>query len=779
MQPYESTVKAIGRLAISSWILMVGVHEVSGADQKSKTNAPNFLNLSSGNIETKAKNFWMDAKAPKGGDGSKTSPFASMEEAKNFFRNASTDENLPRIIWLSSGEYSVTESIVLEARDSGSEKSPLIFRAKPGEKVVFNANKRIPMEWWEKLDENALSRLHPSASREKMIMLDLKKHPIRHCDRFAPKNIFSTEWYIPELFLDGERQPLAQWPNHDEKIESNGDAGWVTCNGSKDFKSWFYKEAGNPQDAEGFNALATDGFQREQRWSKMLATGQELWVKGFWRTPWEPWTIRVESMDQKEGIFVLTTAPQGGMGSKYSSVVPGSSPVYRVGSGKECWKALNLLEEIDRPGEWALDVKSQKIYYWPLRDLQKSELAVSDMSDPILRLNGVSNVQFLGIEFVGGMGRQLELNDVREVRIAGCRFDQGGATALAMRDSEKVQILSNDIIRSAGGGILVEQCGDRQSLRSSEIILVNNHIHHIGQTSYIEAIYLKECVGVQIRNNLIHDVPKNAVTSYDVNNCIYELNEIHNIAQGESDNGAFYNYGGWTTYGNIFRYNFLHHNNRSNGMYSDDGDSGDIYYRNIIHDCNDGLKFGGGHDVIAYNNLFIQTKKQIIDDRGIARKYMLGTKYESRLRDMNPDAEPWLSYGQELRKKFSFSTNLWMEVLSSEYHPEYPNGSAMFENIAVKSGPFEKPRHGNVRVENNIAIDSIEEAEFRNFAQMDLRTNAPGILMFFPDLNQMFPLMGLQLDDFRKVVPTRVEHGGLYNRGEAGHSYNEDQMIGH
>ena len=275
----------------------------------------------------------------------------------------------------------------------------------------------------------------------------------------------------------------------------------------------------------------------------------------------------------------------------------------------------------------------------------------------------------------------------------------------------------------------------------------------------------------------MHDIPAAGVMSYNVNNCTYEYNEIHNIALKEADNGAYYNYGRWETYGNIWRYNFNHHNNRSNGFYSDDGDSGDVYYRNIVQGCTLGILFGGGHDNIAYQNIFIKNKGQSIDDRGISRNYRLGTDYEKRLRAFNPDVEPWLSYGKKLKETHGFTTNLWSEVLSPDYKPEHPNGSGMFDNVGVATGSFNKPKNGNVRVENNVLLKSIEEAKFENYAQMDLRSTSPEILKVFPDLNEQFPKMGLRKDSFRLVVPSRAEFGGLSDRGQSGASWNEDQMI--
>ena len=155
----------------------------------------------------------------------------------------------------------------------------------------------------------------------------------------------------------------------------------------------------------------------------------------------------------------------------------------------------------------------------------------------------------------------------------------------------------------------------------------------------------------------------------------------------------------------------------------------------------------------------------------------MGTKYETELRALKPFEEPWLSYGKELQKKFDLTTNLWEDILNEDWHPEWPNGSKMIDNVAVANGPFKSPRYGRVENARNIAIERIEDAGFYDYANMDLRTDNQLILGKFPNLNEIFPKIGLRKDDFRKKLPTRAEVGGLFNRGKGGDPWDEDQFV--
>ena len=137
----------------------------------------------------------------------------------------------------------------------------------------------------------------------------------------------------------------------------------------------------------------------------------------------------------------------------------------------------------------------------------------------------------------------------------------------------------------------------------------------------------------------------------------------------------------------------------------------------------------------------------------------------------------WLSYGKELQKKYKLTTKLWSDVLSEEWHPEWPNGSRTVDNVSVANGPFKAPRYGRVEIDRNTIIKTIEEAGFYDYGNMDLRTDNPQVLEKIPDLNTAFPRIGLREDEYRSEVPSRAAVGGLYNRGKGGDPWDEDQFV--
>lgn len=711
-------------------------------------------------------------------DGSIDKPFATLTKARDAVRKLKSKNGLSNggiEVLIRGGNYSFNTSLEINADDAGDANKPIVYKAYPDEKVDFNAGILIDSKSWQSLSKEASKRVNPKVDARKLVALDLSKMNLTNASAFAPTKQFTTDWYLIDLFANNKRQPISQWPNPSQNIRGKNDVGYITCNGSRDNVSFYYGSGGSPSDKDTVDELDLDGTNRAVRWKKSIEDGHELWLKGLWRTPWAPKTILVESINTDEHYIQFAEEPNGGMGSKYAKLVH-EKPTWTVGNGRENWFAINYLDEIDEPGEWALDFKDKKLYYYPPAPINKLEIRVADMKQPIISLKNTSYVQFIGINLEMGLSEGLSITNCHHLLVAGCNIANVGKNGITVNGGKDNAIQSNDIYEVGAYGIELKNIGDRKLLVSGHTVVDNNHIHHVGKLAFRQAIAVDRSIGVVVAHNLLHDIPTAGIRTDDINNCTFEYNEIHNIALKESDNGVFYSYGGWSTYGNVFRYNFSHHTNRSNGCYSDDGTSGNFYFKNIVQGCITGVVFGGGHDNLAENNLFVESKQQSIDDRGKDRNYRLGTNYEKKLTQFNVFDEPWKSYGEQLKADYKLTTNLWGDVLNPDWHPEFPNGCRMVNNVAVASGKFRQPKNGVTIVSDNDSIKTVAQAGFYDYHKMDLRTKNPVILAKFPELNEVFPLIGLQKDAYRKTIPTKAETGGLANRGSEGDMKNEDQF---
>lgn len=360
------------------------------------------------------------------------------------------------------------------------------------------------------------------------------------------------------------------------------------------------------------------------------------------------------------------------------------------------------------------------------------------------------------------MGNGMELKNTNHVTLAGNTLRNLGNGGILDVGGKNNLFQSNDIYETGGFGISINSSGDRKKLTPANSRVTNNHIHHVGELTHLEPLLVRDSVGIKFDHNLLHDVPKDAVRYVYSNNLTFEYNEVHNTSLIEGDTGAFYTAQDWASYGNVLRYNFIHHNKRSNGFYSDGADSGDNYNYNIIQGSTKGILLNG-HDNIASNNLVVDSNMIQVDQRGDSKSHGVNSIFADQLREMNPSSDPWANYGKVLQDTYGYDHKLWSSILDPNWHPEYPNGTKMTDNMLVNTPDVVIPKVGDVTVSGNDSISNVSDAGFYDYSKMDLRTDNAKVLAKFPDLNTVFPKIGLQKDEYRTRVLTRAESGGLSN----------------
>ncbi len=152
-------------------------------------------------------------------DSGKTDgPFATLEKARDAVRQLKRNGGIPAggvSVWVRGGAYKVAQTFKLEAADSGSEKSPIVYRAFKGEKPIFSGGLRV-VGFQPVRDPAILARL-PEESRGKVVQANLKALGIANLaplqlGGFASGLGFKTH-PLMELLFNGQALPLARWPN--------------------------------------------------------------------------------------------------------------------------------------------------------------------------------------------------------------------------------------------------------------------------------------------------------------------------------------------------------------------------------------------------------------------------------------------------------------------------------------------------------------------------------------------------------------------------------------
>jgi hypothetical protein len=528
--------------------------------------------------------------------GTRRKPFATLERARDEVRRFTQNGKPPKggvTIWLRGGDFLRTNALELTAADAGAPNSPIVWRACKGETVRLLGGRKLS-GFEDVTDPAVLARL-PEAARGHVRQVDLKSLGITDFGQMRSRG-FSRPLTPAhcELFFGSRPMTLARWPNE-------GD--WERIAG--------YPDSGSIKDEHGGKTgKLEEGFlysgDRPRGWKDL----SDVWVHGYWSWDWANTYERVASIDLDLRL-VKTAAPYG---------------MYSFRKGQRFY-FLNLLEELDQPGEWFLDRKTGILYFWPPRPLTAGseagapEILLSLLSDPLLKLTGVSHVTFRGLILEATRGSAVEIRGGASNLIAGCLIRNIGNYGVTIEGGAGHGVLSCDIFDTGDGGVSMEG-GDRQTLRPGGHFVENCHFARQGRWSkcYVPAVIIGG-VGQRASHNLIHDHPHCAIL-YTGNDHLIELNEIHHIALETGDVGAIYTGRDYTYRGNRLRHNFIHDTGGvgmgSMGMYMDDCVSGTEIYGNVFYKVQRAAFLGGGRDHQVLNNIFVDCNYAVeLDGRGL------------------------------------------------------------------------------------------------------------------------------------------------------------------
>lgn len=549
--------------------------------------------------------------SPTGSDanaGTRTKTFATLEAARDAVRReiASRGRRKPITIWLHGGDYLRTNALELTSEDSGTPHAPIVWRAYRNETVRLLGGRKLS-GFQPVTDAAVLSRLEAGA-RDHVVQLDLRRLGLTDFGEMKSRGFGrSTAVAHCELFYDHRPMTLARWPNEGE----------------------FEKIAGYPvgqRDEHGGQlGPLTNGFfyagDRPRRWRD---TG-DLWVHGYWAYDWANSYEHVASLDVERRL-VETAPPYGLYGFRKD----------------QRFYFLNVLEELDTPGEWFLDRKTGVLYFWPptvaadgsppqsSRNKQQAggafpsaatETLLSLLNQPLLKLTGVSNVTFRGLTLEATRANAVEISGGASNRIVGCLLRNLGDNGVVINGGQGHGVEACDLIDTGDGGVQLNG-GDRQTLTPAGHFVENCHFQRQGRWSkcYVPAI-LMTGVGMRVTHNLIHDHPHCAIL-YSGNDHLIAFNEIHHIALETGDVGAIYTGRDYTFRGNQIRNNFIHHTGGvgmgSMGVYMDDCVSGTEVFGNVFYKVHWAMFIGGGRDHRVENNLFVDCDPAVrMDARGL------------------------------------------------------------------------------------------------------------------------------------------------------------------
>ena len=656
------------------------------------------------------------------GTGSKRRPFGTLEQARDSIRALRARSRLPThgiTVWVRSGDYVRNSSFELTAEDSGTAKSPIAYRShgpKPAKLIggrVIGGFRRIQ-------DPRLLARLSPEAQQHVRVA-DLCANGITDLGSLASRGF--NRPLVPahmELFFNDEPMTLARWPNAGEFSQIHGFA------------------VGQADEWNATLGKLEDGFvyagDRPSRW----APSEDIWVHGYWTYDWANSYEHVRLLDLQRRL-VQTDPPYGNYGFR-----PGQRFFF-----------LNVLEELDQPGEYYVDRTTGLLYFWPPTPLAAGRAVASELRTPIVCLVGAEYVTLQGFVMECARGHGVQIDGGSHVTIAGCTIRNLGNCGVMVNNGHHHTVAGCDMYNTGDGGISVAG-GDRPTLTPADHVVHNNHVHHFARWSrcYQGAVNASGC-GHRIAHNLIHDGPHTAIL-YWGNEILIELNEIYSMCTETGDVGALYTGRDWTYRGNVIRHNFIHHTGGvgmgSMAVYMDDCVSGHLIHGNVFwHVCRAAF-LGGGRDHIVSNNIFVDCEPAVwLDGRGVDKhpvwRNMVGQTMKKSLEAMRPDEPPYRTRYPELATLRNYYT-------AGDGVPGENN--RVLRNVCVRGHWLQV--EWNAKSEWITVTDNLVDRDplfvAPEWGRFGLRSSSPAWRLGF----ERIPIdrIGLVKDTYRSALPSRV-----------------------
>ncbi len=327
--------------------------------------------------------------APTGHDansGTLTKPFASLQRAQEAVRQK------PGAVFLRGGTYYLPETLVFRAQDSGTKAAPVVFQAYEKEQPVISGGVRL-----EKLDWRP--------DRDGIFQAKV------------PENL-ATE----EIFVNGERQILARYPNFDPK-------------------------------AQYFDGFAADAIStnRAARWAD--PTGG--YFHAMHPSLWGDFTWLITGKNAQGEV-----TREGGWQNNRGGAV------HRTIRFVE-----NISEELDAPGEWFLEAKTHTLYFYPPSGLDlKSAMFEATRLRSLVEFRGSEEkpVRFVTMR---GLTFRHAARTVMETREPMLRSDwaiyRGGA--IFFEGAEDCALEDSFIDQVGGNAVFVNHYNRRVTVRGCQI----------------------------------------------------------------------------------------------------------------------------------------------------------------------------------------------------------------------------------------------------------------------------------------------------------------------
>ena len=524
------------------------------------------------------------------GDGSESSPFGSLAAAfEEAARLRAEGEKRRIVVSMAPGEYYATRAAKLDGVEN-----VLVKATTPGEVKITGARRisKFSSATAASLGNASVAALVeriPSGARDKVFVADLLASGVKDLGRLANRGYGASDRLkpTPTLYLNGEAQTLARWPNLGEEPLKFGEKAEVE---------------GAPEKSSSFRY----DFDRVDGW-KLTGdpTVDDVWAFGLYQWEWAANLRRVLAIDRDAKTITFD---------------------YENGSGRFTYYFVNVLEELDAPGEYYVDQGSGTLLFYPPKGLESAEALANakveydEFSERFVELENATDTIIRDVTFSGGRASAVLMKNCRRCYVDNCVVEQMGGDAVKITNGTFCGVL-NSRLRCLGARGVVISGGDRDKLTPCYHIMTNNYVSDFSRIDrvYAPALAADGC-GIIATNNLICNSPHHAFRT-DGNDIYIARNEIHSVVLEYSDQAGLDVYCDPGFRGIVIERNLWRHIGSSfalcgqAGVRLDDSISGVVMKENVFYRSSGGMFGGiqihGGKDNYAEKNVFVNCKQAL------------------------------------------------------------------------------------------------------------------------------------------------------------------------
>ncbi len=690
-------------------------------------------------------------------DGSQVKPFKTLTAARDHIRELIDGPGLPPggiEVLVAGGNYLFSEPLSFDRRDSGTEESPIVWRGLKQGEVILSGGTPLDVRQLRKVTfPAALDLLNPDA-RGEVYAFDLGQYP--------EQAAFTEARRQPVVSMDGHLLQLAQWPNRGYlEIDEILDEGPSTRHLKPGVKPPAYSVE-NPSGGK---------FTFNKKLSPMVAAEFErtgkMQVQGYLHNDWYFQNETVGAIDRQAVQLLRHT--------RYGIKNGIKSLPRRV-------KLVNVLSELDEPGEWYFDESSKALFIWPIPGFGKDSTLTVPGGRALISLRNTAYLTFrnfilentgdVAFEIDGGHHNLLADSTVRNGVRRGAEIKGGHHNGISGCDFHD---LENAFTISGGNLASLERCYN---------FATNNEIHHCRRRGY--GVVRLTGVGIRFAHNLLYEM--NGAVSFSAVDLLMEFNEFYHIGYEMGDFNVGYTGAQWWTMGNVIRYNFVHHLLEPGGhpispFRNDDGGAGLNIFGNVFYRTGRCAgQFHGPANTLENNiamevPLFWWTSKKPTKEADIEKSWKTLERFGKDFRQgdkgdylyiaerkIGPkfwEKSPWKEEYPELGK--FIRTNPWAQTfcrvdrnyaydVKSAFHIHGSDGTVFGMEGKKKGTPQDLPKTGVFNTPKEIKLRAFNDPKVLDFS---LRSSFKPMKNFVPI---PFSKIGLVKDAYRSEAPVKDDY---------------------